>query len=88
MKVLFFLFFSLTVSAETVKLGQYSGKPGYYVKIGEGDKVQMDALLMSADVVKSAQKLNYNHLGELKICEVEGFIQASVFSVFKIKSCK
>ncbi|MES2525955.1 MAG: hypothetical protein V4598_02665 [Bdellovibrionota bacterium] len=94
MRLLFavFLVFSMEANAENVKLGGYSGRVGNYVKIGNEFQLQLDAMLMNADVQKKVNSLTFKQLSGTVECDVEGMQQAigtsTVYTIFKIKSCK
>lgn len=79
---------------ETVKFGAYSGRPGYYVKIGLEENVLLNAVLMNEQVYKKAvQILSKVKLGETKNCTMVGTQQdvgskEAVYLIYSIKSCK
>lgn len=92
-KIIFTLLFSSSVYGggfvETIKFGAYSGKPGYYVKIGPEFNVMFEAIMMNELVLKkSVQILSKTKLGEARICDVIGAQQAIGYTIFSIKSCK
>jgi hypothetical protein len=77
--------------AETVRMGSYSGRPGYFVKIGTEFQLTLDVLVMNAETLKALQKLTFSGLGGMLTCEVEGTQQSlgtTVYTLFKLKSCK
>lgn len=78
------------VSAETIRLGHYSGRPGYFAKIGTEFQTSVDAVFMNSDVEKSLSKFKFDQLGlsQTKECDVEGMYQSIGYTVFKIKTCK
>lgn len=74
---------------ETIKLGSYSGKPGYYAKVGPEFSVLFEAILMNEQVLKKAvQILSKTKLGEAKVCDVVGVQQSIGYTIYSIKSCK
>lgn len=74
---------------ETIKLGAYSGKPGYFAKVGPEFNILFEAILMNEQCLKKAvQILSKTKLGEAKICDVIGTQQAIGYTIFSIKSCK
>lgn len=89
---LVFLMLSCGVSAlaqaETIRLGPYSGKPGYFAQVGPEFQLTLDAVVMNAEVDAKLRKLKFNKLGGTAECSVDGLQQAIGFTVFKIKSCK
>ncbi|MGZ5279160.1 MAG: hypothetical protein ACXWC9_04415 [Pseudobdellovibrionaceae bacterium] len=74
---------------ELIKVGSYSGRVGYFVRIGRQFQLQLDAIIMNevvaADLVKNLSK---THLSEVKICSAKGMQQAIGYTLFKIKNCK
>lgn len=84
-------FTSVSALAETVKVGPYSGKPGYFVRMRDS-QTTMDALVMNADVSAKLAKLKFEKLGGTLDCDVEGMQQSTgamlFYTIFKIKSCK
>ncbi len=82
---------SVSVLAETVKVGPYSGKPGYFVRMRDS-QTTMDALVMNADVALKLGKLKFEKLGGTLDCEVEGMQQSTgamlFYSIFSLKNCK
>ncbi len=83
--------FASSARAETVRMGTYSGRPGYFVKIGTEFQITLDVLVMNVETLNAVQKLKFAGLGGMLTCEVEGTQQsvgATVYTLFKLKSCK
>lgn len=80
---------------ETVKFGAYSGRPGYYVKVGLGVEVVLNAVLMNEQVYKKAVQIISKNKKPLEplVCDVIGTQQdvggkEAVYLLYSIKSCK
>lgn len=80
---------------ETVKLGAYSGRPGYYVKVGLGVEVILNAVLMNEQVYKKAVQIISKNKKPLEplVCDVVGTQQdvggkEAVYLLYSIKNCK
>ena len=81
--------FAILASAETIQLGAYSGQPGFFVRIGKGNQVVLNAIVMTPEAAQQIQKLMLKaDLGQTKSCEVEGLQQTIGYTIFSIKSCK
>lgn len=74
--------------AEVIQLGGYSGRPGYFAKIGTEFQLTLDAIIMNSEVSQKIRRLKFGTLGETKQCDVEGLHQAVGYTIFEIKSCK
>ena len=82
------IFMPAFAMADRIQLGPYSGKPGYFVKIGTDSQLTLDAIVMNVDVSRKLQKLKFEKLGEAKQCDVDGMQQVIGYTIFKIKSCQ
>jgi len=74
---------------ELIKIGTYSGRVGYFVRIGRHFQLQLDAVIMNdgvaADLVKILTK---TAMSEIKTCSAKGMQQSIGYTLFKIKDCK
>jgi hypothetical protein len=86
---LFFLaLFSLNISAETIQIGAYSGRVGYFANLGVEYKLKVNAIAMNEEVAKKLITLPDHGLGGFSTCEVSGLQQEIGYTIFKIKNCK
>lgn len=80
--------------AERVKIGGYSGKPGYFALVGQDFGLRLDLVIMNLEAREALRKALGKDvpLGGTKTCEVEGQQQAigtqTFYSLFKVMSCK
>lgn len=73
---------------ESILLGGYSGKPGYYAMIGTAKDLKVDALLMNEDVMEKAQKATEHlSLGGVTACEAIGTQQSIGYTLFDLRNC-
>lgn len=86
--VMLLTFLSTNLKADIIQLGIYSGKPGYFAKVGNEFQLTLDAVVMSEEVAQQVHKLKFEKLGEVKTCDVKGIEQSMGYTIFKIKSCK
>jgi hypothetical protein len=69
----------------TVEVGQYSGRPGYYVLV---DQKPIDVMVMTANAIEALEQNFKNvNLGETLHCKLEGKQQATVYSIFFVEKC-
>ena len=74
---------------EVAQFGMYSGKPGYFIKIGKDSELQMESIVMNEDVAETLGKAFAKaSLGGMASCSVKGMQQTAGYTVFKIKNCK
>lgn len=73
---------------QTIQLGAYAGKPGYYAMIGAGQDLKVDALLMNEEVMEKALKATESlKLGGLVSCEAVGMQQSTGYTLFDLRNC-
>ena len=74
---------------EVIQIGSYSGKPGYYAKVGNEFQLQVDAVVMNDSVMEDLNKAFSKNPGvQLRTCHALGMHQAIGYTVFKLKDCK
>ena len=83
-----FLLSTVNVQAEVIQIGAYSGKVGYYVRIGTDFQLKQEAVIMNDEAYQKILKLDFIKLGQLKTCDVDGTQQSIGYTIFKVKSCK
>lgn len=79
----------LFASVETVKIGFFSGKPGFYVVRGVDSQAKEVGVAMSSKVSEKLQKLTSNvaTLDQTFTCKVDGELQSIGYTIFEVKSC-
>lgn len=73
---------------ETVLIGPYSGRPGYFVSHGVEYQATESAILMNKSAEEMLKQQKFNGLGSTKTCIVDGMMQTIGYTIFKVKSCK
>ena len=84
----FSIFLSTNAKADIILLGAYSGKLGYFAKVGNEYQLTLDAIVMNDEVAQKVNKLKFEKLGETKTCDVKGMHQTMGYTIFKIITCK
>jgi hypothetical protein len=75
-------------NAETIRVGPYSGRPGYFAKVGGSFQLTLNAIVMNKEVAQKLRELRFGGLGSSKECEVSGTQQVIGYTIFEIVSCK
>lgn len=86
--ITFLIILATNIKADIIQLGAYSGKSGYFAKVGNEFQLTLDAIVMNDEVAQKINKFKFEKLGESKTCDVKGMQQAIGFTIFKIRSCK
>lgn len=82
------IFSPLKTKAEIIQLGVYSGKPGFFAKVGNKFQLTLDVIVMNDETFQKIHKLNFEKLADTKTCDVKGMQQSVGYTIFEIKSCK
>lgn len=79
----------LFASVETVKVGFYSGKPGFFVMRGPEFQAKEIGIAMSSKVSEKLLKLTSStgSLNQMYTCKVDGELQSIGYTIFEVKSC-
>lgn len=74
---------------EVIQIGSYSGKPGYFAKVGNDFQMQVDAVVMNDSVLEELNKaFSKAAVGGVKTCHALGIHQVIGYSLFKVKNCQ
>lgn len=74
---------------ELVEVGSFSGKPGYFVKVGTHFQQQLTAVVMNDGAASElSRSLERAVIGKTKICQVKGLQQSIGYTVFKVRKCR
>ena len=75
---------------EPIQLGAYSGKPGYFVNVGNEFQAHLEAVIMNEQVlIKVQQEFSTNtKLGAVKNCLAVGLQQSVGYSLFDLQNCR
>ena len=86
--IVFSVILATSAYAEKIQIGAYSGKPGYFAKVGNEFQLTLDVIVMNERVAQKISKLKFEKLDDVKTCDVTGLQQPVGYTIFKIKSCK